>query len=100
MAQASENVGCQMLEEFVVDASQTRGEPKPLSEPAKDEYVRELVRHIAHEMAVPQFNLGEIVEKVLAQVGPQIEERVRRELQEVRQRQEQSQGDHVHGRRL
>lgn len=85
-----ENVRCQMLDEFSDDASQARGEARRLVVRTKDECLQELVCRIAGEMAVPQLNLGEVVEKVLAAAGPDIEMRVRKELQEVMQRQGQS----------
>lgn len=97
MAQMSENVGCRMLDEFVDDAGQACENPKSRANRAKDECLQELVYRIASEMAVPQFNLGEVIEKVVSAVSPQIEERVRQELQEIKLRQEQSYNDSFTG---
>jgi hypothetical protein len=83
MNQAKYDVSCRILGEFVDDASRVRGDAKPPAGRSRAECVNDLVQRIASEMGVPQSRLTEVVEKVLAAVGPQIEERVRKELQAV-----------------
>ncbi|MBI3468917.1 MAG: hypothetical protein HY000_38420 [Planctomycetes bacterium] len=95
MAEASENVGCKVLDEFVDDASLS--EPKRADEGIETEPLKAIVQRVANKMAVSQFNLGELVERVMEDVGPQIEERVRRELQEAKDRQESSYNDSFTG---
>jgi hypothetical protein len=83
MTQAKYDMSCRILGEFVDDASRTKGDATPLAGRSRAECAKDLVHRIASEMGVPQSHLAEVVEKVLAAVGPQIEERVRKELQEV-----------------
>jgi hypothetical protein len=85
MTQAKYDVSCRILGEFVDDASRVRGDAKSPEGRSRTEYTKDLVHRIASEMGVPQSQLTEVVEKVLAAVGPEIEERVRKELQAVRE---------------
>ncbi len=70
-----------MFPEFVDDASRDPGKPDPGGAGGNIEGLRELVRRLADEMAVPPPRRAEVVEYVLAAVAPQVEERVRQELQ-------------------
>src|SRR4051794_1308279 len=83
---SGENVRCLILAEMVDDASTARTarpkEPERARERGKQDCVKELVNRIAREMGVPQDHLVEVVEKVLAVLTPQTEERVRQEVQE------------------
>lgn len=83
MAQASENIRCLVLGEFVDDASKAPKKPKADGLPARPYRLHELVNRIAAETSVPPYQLIEVVEKVLAAMMPQIEEKVRRELQQA-----------------
>jgi hypothetical protein len=86
-----------MLDEFVDDASQARGAANRRGERTQDECSQDLVRRIASETGIPQFHLAAVVEKVLATVGPQIEERLRKELDEAMQRPQQNYNDSLTG---
>jgi hypothetical protein len=83
MTQAKYDVSCRILGEFVDDASRSREDAKPRAGRSRVECARDLVHQIASEMGVPESHLAGVVEKVLAAVGPQIEERVRKELQDA-----------------
>jgi|SRR6516164_414700 hypothetical protein len=93
MAQSGENVRCLILDEFVDDASARPKESRPPEKGAKAESLKELVHRIASEMGVPQFHLGEVVDKVLSAMGPQIEECIRKELQGLMDRQGSGKSD-------
>jgi hypothetical protein len=96
MAQAGENVGCLVLGEFVDDAS-ARLQAKSVEERGKAECLHELVRRLAGEVGVPQARLEDVVARVMAILGPQIEERVREELQKSLRPEQRSEGDGVVG---
>src|ERR1700730_5624607 len=88
---SGENVRCLILAEMVDDASTARPrEPERARERSKQDCVKELGNRITTEMGLPQDRLVEVVEKVLAVLTPQTEERVRRELQEKLGTQQQS----------
>src|SRR5689334_14427333 len=97
MSQAKYDVSCRILGEFVDDASRTRGDVKPLGGRSRAECARDLVSRVASEMGVPESHLAGVVEKVLAAVGPQIEERVRKELQEIQEGRAASNNDSLAG---
>jgi hypothetical protein len=93
MAQTSENIASRVLEEFVVSAHVIDEPTNSSVDQLSKESLRDLVVRVASEMAIPQYNLGEVADKVLSIVVPQIEERVRNELEEQLQRQQQSYND-------
>src|SRR5688500_6065850 len=97
MARTSETADCRVLGEFVDDAGQARRESAPRDGRGTSDCVRELVTRIAREMAVPQYNLADVVEKVLSAVAPLVEERVRQELREIAETQRQSYNDSFTG---
>jgi hypothetical protein len=94
MAQVGENVRCLVLGEFVDDAS-ARLQARPVEERGKAECLQELVRRLAEEVGVSQARLEEVVARVVAVLGPQIEERVREELQKSLRPEQPSEGDGV-----
>jgi hypothetical protein len=97
MEQLNYNLGCRSLDELAGRASGP-GEPRnSASIGREDETLHELVIRIATEMGVPQFNLGEVAEKVIAIVIPQIEQRVRDELGERRRSEMESYNDSFTG---
>jgi hypothetical protein len=79
MAHNGENVRPIILEEFVDDATPSRMVSHESR--SQTDRVRDVVHRIASEMGVTQYQLKEIVERVLAANGSSLEERVRKELQ-------------------
>ena len=94
MPQTSENVGCLVLDEIVDDAS-ARLQAKLVEGRKQAESLEGLVRRLAGEVGVPQARLEEVVARVVAALGPQIEERVREELQKSLRPEQRSEGDGV-----
>src|SRR5437660_12406816 len=97
MAQPGKNVGSLVLGEFVDDAKQSGAESRPAEDRSKTDCLNDLIRRIANDMAVPQYHLDKVVERVVAAVGPSIEERVRKELQEQMQSRSRNQGESLAG---
>lgn len=93
MVQKSENVGCLILGEFVDDASSAQKKANTQTEHQDANNIKSLVSRVARELGVPQFNLEQIVERVLSVVEPTIEDRVKAELEKVVESQRQSYDD-------
>jgi hypothetical protein len=78
--QSNVDTECDLLEEFVDNAD---GEKAHADGDAPTTALHEVVRRIAVQAGVPRFKVDEVVERVLAATGAEVEARLREQVREV-----------------
>src|SRR5438477_12088675 len=71
---------CEVLDEFVDDAGGARARTDNAAPTAA---LQEFVRQVARQAGVPRFKVDEVVERVLAAAGADVEARLREEVRKV-----------------
>jgi hypothetical protein len=80
MSSRGENARALILDEFVDDAAKASASARAARSPEEQKCLKEFVAQVAKDMGVPQKNLNEVVETVLATAMARIEAAVRKEL--------------------
>lgn|SRR5262245_4965650 len=93
MSQKGRIVGCEVLPEFTDDASARPQNTRPVPIHSGPETMTRLVARIARELGLKGVNLDPILNQLVIDMGPELEERVRKVLLKMIEDDRKASGD-------